>query len=140
MSDRPEPAAPEPADTTPQDPDTGAVGLLDLALTELRQRREELLGDIAQLEARREQINREIAGSFAGQSDGIARRLKGFQEYLVGALQDLAAAAEQMEPVVQPLVVQPPPSIRRRAASTPATPGRPPWPPPPPACSATMLT
>ncbi|MCP9900515.1 DUF3086 domain-containing protein [Cyanobium sp. Cruz CV13-4-11] len=109
MSDRPEPAAPEPADTTPQDPDTGAVGLLDLALTELRQRREELLGDIAQLEARREQINREIAGSFAGQSDGIARRLKGFQEYLVGALQDLAAAAEQMELVVQPLVVQPSP-------------------------------
>ncbi|MCP9785873.1 DUF3086 domain-containing protein [Cyanobium sp. N5-Cardenillas] len=109
MSDRPEPPATEPADTTPQVPAAADGGLLDLALTELRQRRDELLGDIAQLEARREQINREIAGSFAGQSDAIARRLKGFQEYLVGALQDLAAAAEQMELVVQPLVVQPSP-------------------------------
>jgi hypothetical protein len=35
--------------------------------------------------------------------------VKGFQEYLVGALQDLAVAAEQMELVVQPLVVQPSP-------------------------------
>ncbi len=109
MSDRPEPPATEPANTPPQEADTGEGGLLDLALTELRQRRDELLGDIAQLEARREQINREIAVSFAGQSDAIARRLKGFQEYLVGALQDLAAAAEQMELVVQPLVVQPSP-------------------------------
>ncbi len=109
MSDRPEPPATEPAETTPQDAARGDGGLLDLALTELRQRRNELLGEIAQLEARREQINQEIAGSFAGQSDAIARRLKGFQEYLVGALQDLAAAAEQMELVVQPLVVQPSP-------------------------------
>jgi hypothetical protein len=78
-------------------------------LTELRQRRAELLDEISQLEVRREQINQEITGSFAGQSDAIARRLKGFQDYLVGALQDLAAAAEQMELVVQPLVVQPSP-------------------------------
>ncbi|MBW4530545.1 MAG: DUF3086 domain-containing protein [Aphanothece saxicola GSE-SYN-MK-01-06B] len=126
MSDRPEPPATEPAETTPRNTDSGDGGLLDLALTELRQRRDELLGEIAQLEARREQINQEIAGSFAGQSDAIARRLKGFQEYLVGALQDLAAAAEQMELVVQPLVVQPSPldqatsSLEAGAAREPA--------------------
>ena len=109
MSDRPETPAADPADSAPQDGATGDGELIALALTELRQRRTELLAEIGQLEARREQINQELAGSFAGQSDGIARRLKGFQEYLVGALQDLAAAAEQMELVVQPLVVQPSP-------------------------------
>ncbi|MDM7952525.1 MAG: DUF3086 domain-containing protein [Cyanobium sp. CZS 25K] len=109
MSDRPEPPAITPPDTAPQGITPGSEGLLELALTELRERRTELLGEISQLETRREQIRQEIAGSFAGQSDAIARRLKGFQEYLVGALQDLAAAAEQMELVVQPLVVQPSP-------------------------------
>lgn len=113
MSDQPEPPAltpPEPAPGTtaaPGAPDT--AGLMELALMDLRDRRAALLGEIGELESRREQIRQEIAGSFAGQSDAIARRLKGFQDYLVGALQDLAAAAEQMELVVQPLVVQPSP-------------------------------
>jgi hypothetical protein len=113
MSDQAEPPAitpPEPTPgTTPAAAAAGTDGLLELALTELRQRRAELLGEIGELETRREQIRQEIAASFAGQSDAIARRLKGFQDYLVGALQDLAAAAEQMELVVQPLVVQPSP-------------------------------
>lgn len=113
MSDQPDTPTIHPTDqtpgTTPASAVPGSDGLLELALTELRQRRAELLGEIAELESRREQIRQEIAGSFAGQSDAIARRLKGFQDYLVGALQDLAAAAEQMELVVQPLVVQPSP-------------------------------
>ena len=112
MSYQPAPAITPPDPTpaaTPAAAAAGTDGLLELALTELRQRRAELLGEIGELETRREQIRQEIAGSFAGQSDAIARRLKGFQDYLVGALQDLAAAAEQMELVVQPLVVQPSP-------------------------------
>ncbi|AFY30085.1 DUF3086 domain-containing protein [Cyanobium gracile] len=113
MSDQPEPPAitpPEPLPgTTPATGNPDTSGLVELALTELRERRAALLGEISELESRREQIRQEIAGSFAGQSDAIARRLKGFQDYLVGALQDLAAAAEQMELVVQPLVVQPSP-------------------------------
>ena len=80
MSDQPEPPATDPAQAAPQDAAAGDGGLLDLALTELRQRRDELLGEISQLETRRQQINQEIAGSFSGQSDAIARRLKGFQE------------------------------------------------------------
>jgi hypothetical protein len=39
----------------------------------------------------------------------VARRLKGFQDYLVGALQDLAVAAEQVELVPQQVLVQPSP-------------------------------
>ncbi|WP_216904871.1 DUF3086 domain-containing protein [Synechococcus sp. CCY 9618] len=133
MSDRPEPPTPTPEATgpdpaasgapavvapQPQQPEQGRQGLLELALRELQERRAELLGEIAQLEDRREQIRQEINSSFAGQSDAIARRLKGFQEYLVGALQDLAAAAEQMELVVQPMVVQPSPLDQRPVAET----------------------
>jgi len=83
--------------------------LVELALQELRQQRDVLSREIGELEARKQQIEREIAGSFAGQADGIARRLKGFQEYLVGALQDLVVAADQIDLVPQPLLVQPSP-------------------------------
>ncbi len=81
----------------------------DLALSELRQQREALQGEIAELTSRRDQLQQDITSSFAGQSDSIARRVKGFQDYLVGALQELVVSAEQMELVVQPLVVQPSP-------------------------------
>ncbi len=81
----------------------------DLALTELRERREALLQEIGQLETRRNQIQKEIETTFAGQADAMARRIKGFQDYLVGALQDLAVAAEQVELVPQQLLVQPSP-------------------------------
>jgi hypothetical protein len=93
--------------------------LLDLALCELRERRSQLEQEILTLEQRRDQIQQEISRSFSGQSDAIARRVKGFQEYLVGALQDLAVAAEQVELVAQPVVVQPSP-LDSPAAAAPA--------------------
>jgi hypothetical protein len=97
--------------TTPQPSTTepAAAPWQELALTEMRQQRDGLQAEINELSQRRDQLQQELTGSFAGQSDAIARRVKGFQEYLVGALQDLAVAAEQMELVVQPLVVQPSP-------------------------------
>ena len=115
-------AAPQPGAGEPQ-AGAKAAGpqepLLELALAELQGRRGSLLQEIAELEQRREQLQRELGSSFAGQSDAIARRLKGFQDYLVGALQDLASAAEQMELVVQPLVVQPSPLDQAAAAPEP---------------------
>ena len=98
--------------TTPQPP------WLELALSELRQQRDALQAEISELTGRRDQLQQELSGSFAGQSDAIARRVKGFQEYLVGALQELAVAAEQMELVVQPLVVQPSPLDLAAAQAT----------------------
>jgi len=80
-----------------------------LALTELRQQRDALQSEISVLEGRKAQIQKEIESSFAGQADGVARRMKGFQDYLVGALQDLAVAAEQVELVPQQVLVQPSP-------------------------------
>ena len=86
--------------------------LLDLALRELQERRTALEGEIAALERRREQLQQEMARSFSGQSDAIARRIRGFQDYLVGALQDLVVAAEQIDLVPQPVLVQPSPLDR----------------------------
>lgn len=83
--------------------------LLDLALADLRRQRLDLEREVKDLQGRRDALLKEIASSFAGQSDAIARRLKGFQDYLVGALQELVIQAETMELVVQPLQVQPSP-------------------------------
>jgi hypothetical protein len=91
-----------------------------LALRELEQQRQALEAEISELSSRRDQLQKEINSSFAGQSDSIARRVKGFQDYLVGALQELAVSAEQMELVVQPLVVQPSP-LDQEAATKAAT-------------------
>jgi hypothetical protein len=92
-----------------------------LALTELRQQRDALQAEISALEGRRTLIQKEIESSFAGQADGVARRMKGFQDYLVGALQDLAVAAEQVELVPQQVLVQPSP-LDAAAAATAGTP------------------
>ncbi|MFO0104003.1 MAG: DUF3086 domain-containing protein, partial [Cyanobium sp.] len=110
----PEPIAP------PTAPDAPAGTWQELALRELSERRGALEREIGELETRREAIRAEIAGSFAGQADSVARRLKGFQDYLVGALQDLAVAAEQIDLVPQPLLVQPSPLDAAAAGPAPA--------------------
>lgn len=98
-----DPEADPPADSDAKD------RFFALALKELEAHRQELLQEILSLERRRDQIQAETIASFGGQSDAIARRVKGFQEFLVGALQDLAASAEQIELVAQPVLVRPSP-------------------------------
>ncbi len=119
MSDDVSTPAPDTASEAPQ------ADWQQLALRELQQQRDALEAEISTLSARRDQLQQDINSSFAGQSDSIARRVKGFQDYLVGALQELAVAAEQMELVVQPLVVQPSPldqAAAQAASSTDAPP------------------
>tara|TARA_Y100001968_G_C19454366_1_gene771478 strand:+ start:2714 stop:3745 length:1032 start_codon:yes stop_codon:yes gene_type:complete len=83
--------------------------LLEVALIELKRHRNELRKEIEELSKRKIQIENEIKSSFIGQSDSIARKLKGFQDYLTGAFQDLVQSAEQLELIVQPVVVKPSP-------------------------------
>ncbi len=64
---------------------------------------------LVELTKKKTQIETELKSSFSGQSDAIARKVKGFQEYLTGALQDLAQSAEQLELVVPPVIVKPSP-------------------------------
>jgi hypothetical protein len=64
---------------------------------ELEERKAALQIGIEQLERRRDRIKEEMRTSFAGVSQDLAIRVQGFKDYLVGSLQDLAAAAEQLE-------------------------------------------
>lgn len=67
------------------------------ALAHLEQRKQSLQLAVEQLERRQERIRTEMRTSFAGTSQDLAIRVQGFKDYLTGSLQDLAAAAEQLE-------------------------------------------
>lgn len=82
---------------------------------ELEQRKQALQISIEQLERRRERIRTEMRTTFAGVSQELAIRVQGFKDYLVGSLQDLASAAEQLE--LSPPSEPPTPVIREREES-----------------------
>ena len=83
--------------------------IINVALKDLNLSREKLEKELEELSKKKAQIETEVKTSFSGQSDAIARKVKGFQEYLTGALQDLAQSAEQLELVVPPVIVKPSP-------------------------------
>ncbi len=89
--------------------DPESKSLIELALKDLQFSREKLEKELEELSKKKVQIETELKSSFTGQSDAIARKVKGFQEYLTGALQDLAQSAEQLELVVPPVIVKPSP-------------------------------
>ncbi|MGJ3249793.1 MAG: DUF3086 domain-containing protein [Elainellaceae cyanobacterium] len=94
--------------------------LLREGLSELERRKKTLQLSIEQLERRQERIKAEMRTTFAGTSQDLAIRVQGFKDYLVGSLQDLATAAEQLEltppiesrqiPPVMPQMSEPEPS------------------------------
>jgi hypothetical protein len=76
----------------------GAIAsLLQEGLKDLEQRKRELQITVEELERRQERIRAEMRTTFAGTSQDIAIRVQSFKEYLVGSLQDLALAADQLE-------------------------------------------
>ncbi len=83
--------------------------LINTAVKELEDQKSQLQEEIKELSKRKEEIEKMINNTFTGQSDSIARHVKGFQDYLSGALRDLAQSAEQLELVVQPVVLKPSP-------------------------------
>jgi hypothetical protein len=81
--------------------------LVRAGLSELEQRQRTLQREIEQLERRKERIEAEMRTSFAGASQDLAIRIQGFKEYLVGSLQDLATAAEQLDLAPAPTAAPP---------------------------------
>jgi hypothetical protein len=85
--------------------------LVQQSVSDLEQRRQTLQLSIEQLERRQERIKQEMRTTFAGTSQDIAIRVQSFKDYLVGSLQDLAIAAEQLElPTFQPEPQKPAPT------------------------------
>ena len=82
-----------------------------------------LLKEIKNLEKKKHDLNQDIESNFKGQSDNIAKRVKGFQEYLTGALQNLSQNVEKLELVSQPIIVKPSPldEIKQNLTKTEVT-------------------
>jgi chaperonin cofactor prefoldin len=96
-----------------------AVGrLVKEGVTDLEQRKQTLQLAVEQLERRQERIRNEMRTTFAGTSQDLAIRVQGFKDYLVGSLQDLAAAAEQLQ-LMSPVEEEP---KRRSPARSPEPP------------------
>ncbi len=76
---------------------------------DLFSKKDSLVKEIKELETKKNEIEKDIESNFKGQSDNIARRVKGFQEYLTGALQNLSQNVERLELVSQPIIVKPSP-------------------------------
>jgi len=76
---------------------------------DLVSKKDSLVKEIKELETKKEELEKDIDLNFKGQSDNIAKRVKGFQEYLTGALQNLSQNVEKLELVSQPIIVKPSP-------------------------------
>ena len=77
------------------------------ALEDLEARKQTLQISVEQLERRQERIRNEMRTTFAGTSQDLAIRVQGFKDYLVGSLQDLASAAEQLPLIPSKSKVEP---------------------------------
>ncbi|RMF26510.1 MAG: DUF3086 domain-containing protein [Cyanobacteria bacterium J083] len=88
--------------------------MIQMANANLEERQQALQVSIEQLERRRERIKQEMRTTFAGASQELAVRVQGFKDYLVGSLQDLATAAEQLKlPTYQAKPTPPPANLRQ---------------------------
>ncbi len=78
-------------------------------LSELSTKKRLLEKEINSLQKKRDTLEKEIESSFEGQSEKIAKKVRGFQDYLSGAFQNLSQTVEKLELVSQPIVVKPSP-------------------------------
>jgi len=78
-------------------------------LSDLITKKDSLIKEIKELQTKKKALEKDIESNFTGQSDNIAKRVKGFQEYLTGALQNLSQNVEKLELVSQPIIVKPSP-------------------------------
>jgi len=81
---------------------------------DLFSKKDSLIEEIKELEIKKIEIEKDIESNFKGQSDNIAKRVKGFQEYLTGALQNLSQNVEKLELVSQPIIVKPSPLDQKK--------------------------
>ena len=83
--------------------------LYDKIFNDLIKKKSKLDDDIKKLENKKRLLMQDIETNFSGQSENIAKRVKGFQDYLTGALQNLSQSVEKLDLVSQPIIVNPSP-------------------------------
>jgi hypothetical protein len=90
--------------------------LVQEGLRELEQRKQTLQIAVEQLERRQERVRTEMRTTFAGVSQDLAIRVQGFKDYLVGSLQDLVNAAEEL-PLIPEAEVETPVTVAEAKSS-----------------------
>jgi len=65
--------------------------------------------EINDLENKKILLTKDIESNFSGQSENIAKQVKGFQDYLSGALQNLTQTVEKLDLVPQKMIIKPSP-------------------------------
>jgi chaperonin cofactor prefoldin len=93
--------------------------MIQESLGELQQRKQALQVSVEQLERRQERIRKEMQSTFAGVSQDLAIRVQGFKDYLVGSLQDLARAAEDLDMAPKERSPEPASDERSRSSGQP---------------------
>ena len=83
--------------------------LLEEIFDELIKKKSILNKEISSLENKKTKLIQDIDANFTGQSENIAKQVKGFQDYLTGALQNLSQSVEKLDLVSQPIIVKPSP-------------------------------
>ncbi len=68
-----------------------------------------LSNEIKDLENKKILLMKDIESNFSGQSENIAKQVKGFQDYLTGALQNLSQSVEKLDLVPQKMIIKPSP-------------------------------
>tara|TARA_Y100001978_G_C23693521_1_gene436179 strand:+ start:523 stop:1509 length:987 start_codon:yes stop_codon:yes gene_type:complete len=83
--------------------------LYEKIFNELIEKKSNLDKEIKDLENRKTLLIKNIDENFTGQSENIAKQVKGFQDYLTGAFQNLSQSVEKLNLVSQPIIVKPSP-------------------------------
>ena len=68
-----------------------------------------LIKEIKELENKKILLKKDIESNFSGQSENIAKQVKGFQDYLTGALQNLSHSVEKLDLAPQTMIIKPSP-------------------------------
>jgi len=88
---------------------TNQEDIFNEIFNELILKKSNLIKEINLLEKQKNNLITDIESNFSGKSDNIAKRVKGFQDYLTGALLHLSQTVEKLELVSQPIMVKPSP-------------------------------
>ena len=83
--------------------------LYEKIFNELLEKKLLLIKEIKDLENKKILLKQDIESNFSGQSDNLAKQVKGFQDYLTGALQNLTHSVEKLDLVPQTMIIKPSP-------------------------------
>ncbi len=93
----------------PRNDDSTNENIHEKIFNDLIEKKLLLSKEIKDLENKKILLMKDIESNFSGQSENIAKQVKGFQDYLTGALQNLSQSVEKLDLVPQQMIIKPSP-------------------------------